>query len=272
MIREITRQQIDLKTAQGERVVLVEAQPLQAYETAHIPFALQIPLHRVRELADEYLPNYGAEIVVYGEDDRSPEVDDVARQLMLLGYGNLYVYRGGKKDWFSASEFRESVHYPPPPGEHVRFDDSAGASGQPSSATSNQPQVPGLRVNRHLEAEQREGRNDPRFMAGTGPYQPGRSPQMAKSQFSESKSVSELAEDWSQYLRGALLIFGGYAVGRGVWTLLQRRKRYLPPVSTGNNQSAALAVAHEHRVVRIEERDAGLEREARSFHSASAAE
>lgn len=127
MIREISRQQIDFKTAQGERVVLIEAQPGANYESRHIPTALPMPITLVRHLAMQYLPDAGAEIVVYGQDERSTEVDDVARQLSLLGYNNLYVYRGGKRDWFGAGEFSESVHWPPESGTHVRFADSPGA-------------------------------------------------------------------------------------------------------------------------------------------------
>lgn len=128
MIREITRQQIETKTAQGERVVLVEAQPSESgYEARHIPGALPVPVNGVRHLAMEYLPDHGAEIVVYGKDERSSEVDDVAWQLSMLGYSEIYVYRGGKRDWFGAGEFSESVHEPPEAGTHVQFDDPPAA-------------------------------------------------------------------------------------------------------------------------------------------------
>src|SRR5947209_5670086 len=99
MIRDITRKQIDAKTAQGERVVLIEARPLAEYEQWHIPFAVQISPGNVRTIAEEFLPNRGSEIVIYGKNEFSPEPDHVAEQLFQLGYRNLYIYRGGKEDW-----------------------------------------------------------------------------------------------------------------------------------------------------------------------------
>jgi rhodanese-related sulfurtransferase len=125
MIREITKKQIDMKTAQGERVVLIEAQNGSdaRYEVRHIPTAMLMHVSRVRELATQYLPDPGAEIVVYGQDERSSAPDAVAWQLSGMGYGNLYLYRGGKKDWFGESGFSESVHLPPLPGERLRFDE-----------------------------------------------------------------------------------------------------------------------------------------------------
>jgi rhodanese-related sulfurtransferase len=123
MIREITKRQIDAKTAQGERVVLIEAQGGPGFELRHIPGALRMSPSEVRLIATQYLPDPAAEVVVYGADEHDSSVDDVAWQLSLLGYGNLYVYRGGKKDWFGQSGYGESVHQPPKPGERVRFDD-----------------------------------------------------------------------------------------------------------------------------------------------------
>jgi len=113
MIREITRKQIDLKTALGERVFLVEAVPQGSYERRHIPTAIRMNAKQVRRNAQTYFPNLGAEIVVYGHDENSTEPRLVARKLEALGYQNLFYYRAGKRDWFKAGEFEEAVHAPP---------------------------------------------------------------------------------------------------------------------------------------------------------------
>src|SRR5688500_6735606 len=102
MIREITRQQIDLKTAQGERAVWIEATPTPSYDAWHIPTAIHMQPERVSRLAGEYLPNLAAEIVIYGEDEQSFEPYEVARHLESLGYHNLFLYRAGKQDWFKS--------------------------------------------------------------------------------------------------------------------------------------------------------------------------
>jgi len=122
MIREITRQQIEQKTAQGERVILVEAETGERYyENRHLPDAVPLSPTETGLLARQYFPDLGAEIVIYGQDESSKEVDEVAEQLSQLGYANLYVYRAGKSDWFGAGEYSRSVHQAPQPGMHTRF-------------------------------------------------------------------------------------------------------------------------------------------------------
>src|SRR4051812_35393195 len=110
MIRDITRKQIDIKTAQGERVVLVEAVPFADYESRHIAGAIQMTAGNVRVLASEYIPNCGSEIVIYGLESGSSEPFEVAKQLQQLGYQNLYLYRGGKRQWLNEGYFEESTH------------------------------------------------------------------------------------------------------------------------------------------------------------------
>lgn len=125
MIREITRQQIEFKIAQGDRFFLAETQAGELYDVRHLPNAVPMPLAQVGRLAREYFPNSGVELILYGEDENSPEVDEVAQELAKLGYGNLFVYRAGKRDWFEAGEYGKSVHEPPTPGMHVEFDGSS---------------------------------------------------------------------------------------------------------------------------------------------------
>jgi rhodanese-related sulfurtransferase len=121
MIRQITRQQIELKRAEHERVVLIEAQAGGTYERAHLPGAEPMPVTEVARLARQYIPDPGAQVVIYGDNALSREPDEVAERLALQGYGNLYLYRGGKQDWFASGEYRDSVHEPPAYGTHVEF-------------------------------------------------------------------------------------------------------------------------------------------------------
>ena len=121
MIREINRNQIDIKTAYGERVFLVEAVPLSNFEAAHIPGAIHMPVERVGEVASRYLGNFGHEIVICGLNERSVEPEIVAKELDRLGYRNLYLYRGGKEDWMGAGDFQESVHRPTQPEEKIKM-------------------------------------------------------------------------------------------------------------------------------------------------------
>jgi 3-mercaptopyruvate sulfurtransferase SseA len=122
MIREITKEQIDQKTAQGERVVLIEALSgaESEYDAKHIPYSMPMQVNRVRELATQYLPDTGAEIVVYGPNELSPAADTVAHLLSGMGYVNLFIYRGGKAQWFAASGHREETHKPAAPRSNLK--------------------------------------------------------------------------------------------------------------------------------------------------------
>jgi rhodanese-related sulfurtransferase len=246
MIREISREHIDIKTAQGERVVLVEALPATSYERAHIPGAVQIAEDRVAELAPQYLPNLGAEIVVYGDGFDATEPRRVAQLLAKLGYRNLYLYRGGKRDWVNSGEFQEAMHVPPASGTRVTFSDALGTGGRPSSATSTQPKVPRFRLYR----------TDPR-MAATGPWQP-RGDSVAAIPIGRARPA------FSKYLGGALAILAVYGACEVVLRLVHKRQR----LAVGRDW---LNTDTFHRVVRIHE-DSGFEKEADSFHSATSAE
>ena len=269
MIREISRKQIDLKTAQGERVILIEALASSwagpAFDRVHIAGAWQFTSDTVRERAETYIPNPGSEIVIYGETSNSEEAEGLARQMQQLGYRNLYLYRGGKEDWLGAGGFEESVHYPPQSGTQVEFDNSPPRTERPTSATSNQPQVPGLRLHKGLDAISREGGSDPR-MTSTGPWQPGGDPVAAVP-------VNGTGVDLRKYLGGAVAILAVYAGCQAILRIVHELKRFRivrDPLDA--DQGTEGLFAHEqHRVVRIHE-DCGLEKEASSFHAASAAE
>jgi hypothetical protein len=267
MIREITRKQIEMKTAQGERIVLVEAVPVDIYDLQHIAGSIQMTAANVRRVAEDYLPNHGSEIVVFGQNIHSVEPQEVARQLMLLGYSNLFLFAGGRQRWIEEDGFQASTHYPPESGTHVTFDETPRYDELPSSATSNQPQVPGLRI--------RKG-GVRHSVAGTGPYQPGKSPQMA------SQESGAFATDWGSQIAKGVVLLGVFALARrlGKMRTVSISKRLMRegseqfPVSEmkSDPQREAMAVAHQHRVVHLKNEDLGLERDALGFNQASGAE
>ncbi len=83
-------------------VTLVEALGPSYYGNGHIPGALNIPAHRVTELAPTLLPERQAAIVVYGADPHSAGTRAVVRQLRALGYRDVSVYADGKEGWAAA--------------------------------------------------------------------------------------------------------------------------------------------------------------------------
>jgi len=65
MVRTIQRDQLKSKIDRRERFSLVETLPLEAYDHAHLPGAINLPPDRVSELSPALLPDKSAEIVVY---------------------------------------------------------------------------------------------------------------------------------------------------------------------------------------------------------------
>ena len=64
-IETISREELKAKMDRKDDFTLVETLEPAAYQSAHLPDALNLPPGRVRELAPRLLPDKSAEIVVY---------------------------------------------------------------------------------------------------------------------------------------------------------------------------------------------------------------
>lgn len=98
-VETIERKEIRWRLDRAEPVVLIETLPEEEYRKAHLPGAVCVPPDRVVDLVPELFPDRSAEIVVYGVDHESLAAPQAARELGALGYTNVRVYRGGKRDW-----------------------------------------------------------------------------------------------------------------------------------------------------------------------------
>ena len=65
MIGTISRDELKQKMDRGEAFTLVETLPEAAFQHEHLPGAINLPPHRIKELAPQRLPDKGAEIIVY---------------------------------------------------------------------------------------------------------------------------------------------------------------------------------------------------------------
>ncbi|MGY1809306.1 rhodanese-like domain-containing protein [Blastococcus sp. SYSU D00669] len=83
-------------------VTVVEALGPSFFATGHIPGAVNIPPHRVAELAPRLLPDKAAPIVVYGAHRYARGADVVVRRLSALGYLDVSRYVDGKAGWAEA--------------------------------------------------------------------------------------------------------------------------------------------------------------------------
>lgn len=86
----------------GSDFVLVEILSRAAYDQAHLPGAINLPLDRLTELAATLLPDKTIDIVIYGASPKCVKAQNAARELSNLGYQNVRDYADGKQDWFEA--------------------------------------------------------------------------------------------------------------------------------------------------------------------------
>jgi len=85
-----------------EEFTLVEVLSEDSYKAGHLPFAVNIPVKNIAELAAQKLPNKSATIVVYCGSFTCLASTNAARKLQELGYTKVLDYKGGKKDWQDA--------------------------------------------------------------------------------------------------------------------------------------------------------------------------
>ncbi len=99
MNRDWTTEDVRHRTSS---VVLVEALGAPFFASGHIPGAVNIPPHRVRETAGGLLPDKGARVVVYGASPACQQAEIVIRILTGLGYDDVSRYPDGKQGWAAA--------------------------------------------------------------------------------------------------------------------------------------------------------------------------
>ena len=82
-------------------VVLVDALGPPYFQSTHLPGAINIPPHKVANLAPTALPDKSARIVVYANGSSS-NATIVLQQLAQLGYRHLALYVDGTEGWIEA--------------------------------------------------------------------------------------------------------------------------------------------------------------------------
>ena len=101
-IAEIGCQELWDKLQRGDEVVLVDALSPISYAAVHLPGAVNIPPRAVDDLADRWIPDPDAEVVVYCANRGCVSSVEVAERLVELGYRNVKHFAGGKAEWREA--------------------------------------------------------------------------------------------------------------------------------------------------------------------------
>ena len=107
-MKTIDREELQALLVSGS-VELVEALPVQYFDSGHLPGAKNLPLDQIDALAPILLSDKAAQVVTYCAGPACPNSKIAARQLEALGYRNVRAYEGGKEDWTEAGLLLESV-------------------------------------------------------------------------------------------------------------------------------------------------------------------
>jgi rhodanese-related sulfurtransferase len=102
MPHTIERSQLQTRLGATPHAILIEALPRKYFDDWRLPGARHMPHDEVRTLAPTVLPDRYAEIVVYCASNTCQNSHIAARVLEQMGYTNVSVYAGGKKDWIEA--------------------------------------------------------------------------------------------------------------------------------------------------------------------------
>lgn len=102
MTRTISRNELQQALGNGDAPVLIEALPERYYMQGHLPGARHLPHDEVKAKAAQIVPDKGQPIVVYCASETCRNSHIAAEQFKALGYADVAVYPGGKKDWEEA--------------------------------------------------------------------------------------------------------------------------------------------------------------------------
>ena len=97
----ITRDELQ-ELINDSAIVLLEALPVNYYDSAHLPGAKNLPLEQIDSLARRLMPDTATAVVTYCAGPACPNSKVAAERLEALGYTNVRAYEGGKEDWTDA--------------------------------------------------------------------------------------------------------------------------------------------------------------------------
>lgn len=102
MTKTVDLDQLKSLIANGNAPVLIEALPEKYFLDGHLPGARHLPHDEVKEKAAQVVPDKSVPIVVYCASDTCRNSHQAAEAFKTLGYNDVAVYPGGKKDWEEA--------------------------------------------------------------------------------------------------------------------------------------------------------------------------
>lgn len=84
------------------KIELLEALPEKYFAEGHLPGAVHFPNDAVSARATSVIPDRNARVIVYCASDTCKNSHQAADELVRLGYSDVSVFVGGKKEWVAA--------------------------------------------------------------------------------------------------------------------------------------------------------------------------
>ena len=101
-MKTIERSELIVRLTDKTPPILLEALPELYFAQGHLPGAKQFPHEEVEAVAPKLLTDKSASIVLYCASETCQNSHQAARLLERMGYEDVRVYGGGKKDWEAA--------------------------------------------------------------------------------------------------------------------------------------------------------------------------
>ena len=102
-MKAISRDELVDRLRTHEDLTLVEVLGEEAYNTFHLPRAINVPLgDGFDERIQEAVPDKSATVVVYCKNTECRASPKAARRMDELGYRDVLDYEAGKEDWKAA--------------------------------------------------------------------------------------------------------------------------------------------------------------------------
>jgi rhodanese-related sulfurtransferase len=109
--KSISRNELREKLAdREENFTLIEVLPKAAYDHAHLPQAINIPVDDLQRMVPRLIPNLYEDIAVYGAGPDCDASHRAAEIVVGMDYKSVKVYAEGKSDWVNAGLPIESNH------------------------------------------------------------------------------------------------------------------------------------------------------------------
>jgi len=98
MVTEINAEELKQKLENGRDFILIEVLLPELFDQWHIPGAINIPADDMKDIAPGKLSR-DSQIIVYCRSLTCHASDRAAVALEDMGYKNIIIFRGGKKEW-----------------------------------------------------------------------------------------------------------------------------------------------------------------------------